>query len=238
MRRFLRNNGLSIVLLAFFVVCLAGQGVTGLREYNQDQEQHGQPPVTLAEYLGTGHFVESVFENWESEFLQMAAFVVFTIGLRQKGSPDSKKLSGKEEVDEDPREKRDDPSAPWPVRRGGFILKVYEHSLTIALTLLFVTSFALHAVGGAREYNQEQLEHGAETVTALAYIGTARFWFESFQNWQSEFLSVGVLVLLQIVLRQRGSPESKPVAAPHSQTGQSGGDEGDDAPKKRKRKAA
>ena len=244
MRRFFRNNGLSLVLLALFLVCLVGQSVTGMREYNEDQEQHQQPRVTLVEYLGTGHFVESVFENWESEFLQMAAFVVFTIGLRQKGSPESKKMSGKEEVDADPREKRDDPSAPWPVRRGGLVLKVYEHSLTIALMLLFIASLALHAAGGAREYNQDQLEHGAETITTLAYIGTARFWFESFQNWQSEFLSVGVLVLLQIFLRQRGSPESKPVAAPHGVTGQEGGedeggeDEGGGAPRKGKRKAA
>jgi hypothetical protein len=175
----------------------------------------------LSEYLRSGHFIESVFENWESEFLQMAAFVLLTAFLYQRGSPESRELEGNPDLDRDPRkDKRKD--SPWPVFRGGLVLTFYEHSLSISLFLLFAVSFFLHAAGGAREYNQDQLEHGAggNPLTTFDYLGTSRFWFESFQNWQSEFLSVGALIVLSIFLRERGSPESKPVAAPHSETGE------------------
>ena len=220
MRRILRENALSLVLGALFALALAGQAVTGLRTYNADQQAHGEPTVSLAGYLTSGHFAESVFENWESEFLQMALLVVLTAMLRQKGAAESKKLDGPEPVDADPRCARLTADRPWPVRRGGLALAIYEQSLSIALALLFVASLALHAAGGAREYSAEQLAHGEPAVSVLAYLGTARFWFESFQNWQSEFLAVAALMLLSIVLRQRGSPQSKPVAAPHAQTGQ------------------
>ena len=223
MRRFFRENGLSIAAFTLFLLCLIGQFVTGLDEYNSDQREHQQPTVSAADYVRSGHFMEVTFENWESEFLQMAAFVVLTVMLRQKGSPESKTLDEKEEVDEDPRdalksaEKR--ANAPWPVRRGGIVLKLYEHSLSLALALLFVLSFVVHAMGGARNYNEEQVIHGGETVSTLDYIGTTRFWFESFQNWQSEFLAVGALFVLTVWLRERGSPQSKPVAAPNDETG-------------------
>jgi hypothetical protein len=218
MRRILRNNGLSFVMFGLFFAFLAAQSVAGHRQYNQDQRERGEPVIDYAGYLGSGHFVEAVFENWESEFLQMGSFVLFTIFLRQKGSPESKKLEGKEPVDADPRGSRRR-KAPWPVRRGGLALAVYEHSLTIALFLLFFASLFLHAAGGASEYNSEQLAHGAQTVSFLGYMGTSRFWFESFQNWQSEYMSVGALVVLSIFLRQRGSPESKPVDHPYGETG-------------------
>ncbi len=221
MRRFFHENGLSIAAFSLFAVCLIGQFVTGLQEYNSEQREHQQPTVRAAEYVRSGHFLEVTFENWESEFLQMAAFVVLTAMLRQKGSPESKKLDGEEEVDEDPRDALRSPkrraNAPGPVRRGGFALKLYEHSLSIALMLLFLMSFAVHAVGGAENYNEEQATHGGEQLSTLAYVGTSRFWFESFQNWQSEFLAVGALFMLTIWLRERGSPQSKPVAASHSE---------------------
>jgi hypothetical protein len=223
MRRFLRDNGLSVVAFSVFTLCLVGQMLTGLVEHNDDRREHGQPTIGAADYVRSGHFVEATFENWESEFLQIAAFVVLTAMLRQKGSPESKKLVGEEEVDEDPRDALRSPQkrakAPWPVRRGGIVLKIYEHSLSLALLLLFATSFTLHAIGGASEYNEEQLAHGGAALSTLAYIGTARFWFESFQNWQSEFLAVGALFVLTVWLRERGSPQSKPVAMRHSKTG-------------------
>jgi hypothetical protein len=184
-----------------------------------DSRDHGDRPPAYGEYLTSGGFVEATFENWESEFLQMAAYVMFTVRLRQKGSAESKKLEGREEVDADPRLVRDRENAPWPVRRGGFVLTLYEHSLGIAFALLFLLSFVAHALGGAADYSKERLLHGGTPVSMLQYLGTSRFWFESFQNWQSEFLAVGSIVVLSIFLRQRGSPESKPVAAPHSQTG-------------------
>jgi hypothetical protein len=220
MRRILRENGLLIVMLTLFIFSVVGQSIMGFHEYNDDLAQHGQRMIGFVEYLGSGHFVEAIFENWESEFLQMGAYVILTAYLYQKGSPESKKLDEKEAVDSEPsKSRRRRKDAPWPVRRGGFVLKIYENSLSLALLLLFLISFALHAAGGARLYNREQSLHGSQTVSTLQYLGTSRFWFESFQNWQSEFLSVGMLVFLSIFLRQKGSPESKPVDSPHSKTG-------------------
>lgn len=221
MPRLLRENGLSIVWLGmFFVTLVFGQSVVGQREYNNDQKEHGQPQVGYVEYLGSAHFVEATMENWESEFLQMFLFVVLTAFLYQRGSAESKKLDEEEEVDRDPRDSKHKKDAPWPVRKGGAVLKLYENSLSLAFLLLFLGSFFLHAAGGAGEYNQDQAEHGSgERVSTLQYMTTSRFWFESLQNWQSEFLSVGMMVVLTIWLRQKGSPESKPVDAPHSQTG-------------------
>jgi hypothetical protein len=159
-------------------------------------------------------------ENWESEFLQMAAFVLLTTMLFQKGSAESKDPDKRESVDRDPRRVKPHADMPWPVRRGGVILRIYEHSLSIAMFLLFLISFLLHARGGALDFSEDQLAHGGSPVTTMEYMSTARFWFESFQNWQSEFLAVFAIVFLSIFLRQRASPESKPVSAPHAHTGE------------------
>jgi len=219
MGRWLRDNGLTLALLALFAFSIIGQGLAGLRVYNADQRDHGEQPVALAEYLRTGHFVEAVFENWESEFLQMGLYVLLTAFLYQRGSAESKDPDQHENVDDDPKEARGKPDAPGPVKAGGLALKLYANSLTIVLLLLFVISFTLHVAGGVSAYNAEQQAHGGETVSALGYLATSQLWFESFQNWQSEFLSIAAIVVLSIFLRQRGSPESKPVAAPHGETG-------------------
>ena len=222
LRRFCHANGLSIVFMGLFAVSLVGHALSGVREFNAEQKSHGRPAVSLGGYLRSGDFIESVFENWESEFLQMGAFVLLSAMLFQKGSPESKPMddeAGEHPTDEDPRTKRDDPDAPAPVHRGGLALTVYSHSLSLSLFLLFAISFVLHAVGGAKDWNLERSVHGESPVSLLSYLGTSRFWFESFQNWQSEFLSVGVLVLLSVVFREKGSSQSKPVAAPHKKTG-------------------
>jgi hypothetical protein len=219
MRKLLRENGLSLATCALFMMCICGQALTGRLAYNEEAAEHGRRALSLASYLVTGDFVEAVFENWESEFLQMAVFVLLTRVLRQKGSSESKQLSGPEDVDADPREKRNDPAAPWPVRRGGWVLVLYEHSLSLALFLLFVTSFALHAYGGMRADAEETLRHGGASRGLVAFLGSAKFWQQSFQNWQSEFMAVGVLVVLSIVLRERSSPQSKAVADPTWKTG-------------------
>ncbi|HKR60481.1 MAG TPA: DUF6766 family protein, partial [Pyrinomonadaceae bacterium] len=149
------------------------------------------------------------------------AFVVLTAFLYQKGSIESKDPDKEEEVDRDPRKSTKRRNVPWPVKKGGLILTLYEHSLSLAFLFLFLTAFVLHAVGGAAEYNQEQRQLGVnDRVSVVEYIGTSRFWFESLQNWQSEFLAVGSMVVLSIFLRQRWSAESKPVDAPHSETGE------------------
>jgi hypothetical protein len=219
MRRLFRENGLSIVLASAFVAFWLGQSVAGYREYNDEQRQHGRPEAAYRAYLGSSHFWEATTENWESEFFQIFFYVFLTAVLFQKGSAESKKLDEPEPVDRDPRAASARADAPWPVRRGGVALTIYEHSLSLAFLLLFLMAITLHAVSGAGDYNQEQAEHGQPPVSALQYAGTSRFWFESFQNWQSEFLSIALVVVLSIFLRQRGSPESKPVDSPHSETG-------------------
>ena len=219
MRRVLRENGLSIVLLSLFLVFWFGQSIAGHREHNSDQREHMQPEVAYWSYLQSDHFWEATAENWESEFFQMFGYVILTAMLYQKGSSESKDPDKTEPVDRDPRRnKRKD--APWPVRRGGLILKLYENSLSLAFLLFFLISILMHAVAGAGVYNDEQAAHGQpEHLSVLQYAGTSRFWFESLQNWQSEFLAIAAMVILSIHLRQRGSPESKPVDAPHEETG-------------------
>ena len=213
-----RNNGLSIVLFVLFATTLVGQSVAGHRFHNQEQRDHDQPEIGYVEYLRSPAFVEATAENWESEFLQMAFYVVLTVFLFQKGSSESKDPEGEESVDREPDPTKKD--APWPVKKGGLVLHIYKNSLSLALFGLFVVSFVAHAIGGAGVYNEEQREHGEpETVSALGYMRTSRFWFESLQNWQSEFLAVLTIVVLSIWLRQAGSPESKPVDAAHSETG-------------------
>ena len=221
MRGFLRENGLTLVVLALFLVFMVAQTLAGAAHLNEERRSHGEPPLALSAYLTSGHFLEATAENWESEFLQMAAYVLLTVGLYQRGSSESKDPGRNEPVDRDPRkltatERR---AAPLPVRRGGWLLRLYEHSLSLAFLLLFLTSFLLHAIGGVRAHNADQLSHGGELITLGEYLGSSQFWFESFQNWQSEFLALVAMVFLSIWLRQRGSPESKPVHAPHRQTG-------------------
>jgi hypothetical protein len=224
MQRFLKDNSLSIVTIGLFLLCLVGQIIAGHSTYNQEQTEHGEPIVGVLQYLQTGHFGESVFENWESEFLQMGLYVFLTAFLIQKGSAESKtpedELSGKkDEHDEDAARHKGDPEAPWPVRYGGLVGRVYENSLSLAFLFLFLIAFAGHAALGAAAFNADQITHGEEAMSIFGYMGSSRFWFESLQNWQSEFLAVASIVLLSIVLRQRGSPESKPVHAPLDQTG-------------------
>jgi hypothetical protein len=218
-RQWIKDHGLLLANVGLFVAFLAGMVISGAATYSEEQQTHGGQPVGILGYLGTGNFVEAVFENWESEFLQMAMYVVLTVFLFQKGSSESKPVGKPAPQDEDPREARKSVKTPWPVLRGGWVLKVYEHSLSGLLGLLFLASFTMHAVGGTAAYNEEQLSHGLPEVSTWEYIGSSQFWFESFQNWQSEFLAVAVLVGASVYLRERGSPESKPVAEPHYETG-------------------
>ena len=217
--KWVKSNSLCLVFFAIFLISLVGQAITGLKEYNQKmKEDHGRQ-VSFTQYLGTGHFIETTFENWESEFLQMALFVMLTIFLYQRGSSESKDPDGgEEEVDKEPNPRKKD--APWPVKQGGWVLAIYKNSLSIAFLLLFLLSFALHFYGSFKDYNLEQSLKGKHVETAMQYLGDSKFWFESFQNWQSEFLSVLAVVFLSIYLRQKGSPQSKPVDAPHLQTGE------------------
>lgn len=157
-----------------------------------------------------------LFENFESEFLQMALYVVLTVSLRQLGSAESKSLDKAEDVDREPKYS---PNAPWIVKKGGLFLKIYSHSLSIAFAILFLGSWLMHFYGSWKDQNAENLLKHQPLISLRNFLAEPRFWFETFQNWQSEFLSVLCIVFLSIYLRQKGSPESKPVDAPHMQTG-------------------
>lgn len=212
--KFIYENSLSLLMLFLTILSLLGQIFTGWYDYNSELKQMYLPELAFNKYLGSGHFLEATFENWESEFLQMGLFVLLTIMFRQKGSAESKKLYEKEEVDRKPKRTN---GAPWPVIAGGLWLILYKNSLSIAFLLLFLLSFLLHAYGGMEVYNIEKIASGEPTVTLLGYMASFRFWFESFQNWQSEFLSIFCIVLLSVFLRQKGSPESKPVDMAHNE---------------------
>src|SRR5688500_678368 len=209
--KWFRNNGLSLVFFFLFLIAIIGQAYTGLKEHNQEMQEEGGRVIGMSEYLTTGHFLQATFENWESEFLQMAMFAIFTIFLYQKGSSESKDPDKEEEVDREPDPNKKD--APWPVKKGGWVLSLYKHSLCYVLAFLFLVSFFAHWLGSLQDHNEEQLLKGHPTETALQYLSNSRFWFESFQNWQSEFLSIVAIVILSIFLREKGSSQSKPVDA-------------------------
>ncbi|WP_080779160.1 DUF6766 family protein [Chryseobacterium phocaeense] len=214
-KSFFYRNSLSIVLILLMLSCLIGQFFTGWKTENKELQENGVALLSLGEYIHSGHFIQATFENWESEFLQMMLYIVLTVSLRQKGSSESKSLEEKEDVDRDPKPH---PKAPWPVRKGGIWLAVYKHSLSLAFAVLFLASFGMHFYGSLKDYNEEQLSKNKAAVTAFQYASDSRFWFESFQNWQSEFLAVASIVILSIWLREKGSPESKPVDMAHDET--------------------
>lgn len=218
MKEYIKNNSLSITFFGLFIITLGAQVIFGHQEYNKDLIEEGANTLNFTEYLTSGHFIQSTFENWESEFLQMALFVFFTVFLKEKGSSESKSFDKDEPVDREPNPNRK--GAPWPVKKGGWILSIYKHSLTIALFLLFIFSFLAHFYGSLKDRNIQNKLKGEPIESVGDYIADSRFWFESFQNYQSEFLSVYAIIVLSIYLRQKGSPQSKPVDAPHNETGE------------------
>jgi hypothetical protein len=201
MKKFLRDNGLSLALTGFFFVFWIGQAVTGMRVFNEDAARHGKAPAELGEYLSSGHFWQATAENWESEFLQMGAYLLLTSFLYQRGSAESQ-----------------DPDSPDRESSAGYSW-FYRHGLLVAFGVLFLISFAVHACEGLEKFNDERAEHGVPAATVGQYLSDAEFWFESLQNWQSEFLAVLSIVVLTIFLRQQHSPESKKLAAADSETG-------------------
>jgi hypothetical protein len=217
MKKIFRNNSLSITFFILFLLTLVGQAITGLKQHNEEMREMGGQEIVMSQYLTSGHFLQATFENWESEFLQMALFLILSMFLYQKGSSESKDPDKEEEVDREPNPRKK--HVPWPVKKGGIILTIYKHSLCYALTFLFVVSFFFHWYGSLKDFNEEQRLKGKATESASEYLNNSRFWFESFQNWESEFLSIFAIVVLSIFLREQGSPQSKPVDAPHSETG-------------------
>ncbi|WP_324750688.1 DUF6766 family protein [Sphingomonas sp. LY54] len=216
--RVLRDNGLTIALMLLFLASILGHWVMGWYVENEDLARHGREAITLFAYATDDEFLSTVFENWESEFLQMSAYVMLTAILIQRGSSESK------DPDSPPRDANlaaqgQRPDAPAALRAGALARWLYARSLGIVLFAMFVASFVMHWRYSALAAAEEARRHGEPAMSVMEYLGDPQLWFESFQNWQSEFLSTAVLVVLSIYLRQRESPESKPVAAPHSHTG-------------------
>jgi uncharacterized protein DUF6766 len=224
MRRFLFENGLSLFFGALFLGTIGGQSLAGQRAFNEEQQAHGGSTVSWLDYVFSSAFGEAVMENWQSEFLQFTTFILATIWLVQKGSNESKAL---EDVGLESDQKQKvggyaPENAPLWAKVGGWRTIVFENSLLLVMTAIFVGSWLAQSLTSRRIFNDEQREHDEPTVSWSAYVARPDFWEKTLQNWQSEFLAVGVMVIFTVYLRQRGSPESKPVGAPHSETATSG----------------
>jgi hypothetical protein len=222
--RFVRHNGLSLFFLAIFLLALGGQAIAGHADYNNDQLAHGGYTLSFGRYIVSSSFGQAVMENWQSEYLQFFLFTFATVWFVQKGSPESKKL-GKGGTESDEEQKvgahATEDSPKW-ARARGFRGWLYSNSLLIVMGTIFLGSWFAHSVTGWSAYNAEQIEHDQEPLSWIEYVGSADFWQTTLQNWQSEFLAVGSMAVLAIYLRQRGSPESKPVGAAHGATGVEG----------------
>jgi uncharacterized protein DUF6766 len=219
--RSLRNHGLALFFAAIFLVTLVGQAFTGQDDFNHAQVAHQQDPVSLGRYVTSSDFWVDVLENWQSEYLQFTLFILATVWLVQRGSPESKPLhEGGTESDEAQRVgKHADERSPRWARAGGLRTRLYSNSLLIVMGAIWVASWLGQSVTGRVAYNAEQLDHQEAPVSWARYVTTSDFWNRTLQNWQSEFLAVGSMAVLAIYLRQRGSPESKPVGAAHDATG-------------------
>ena len=224
MKRLWRNNGLFLFFGLIFLAALIGQAFTGWALFNENQLADQLPEISLGSYLTSSQFAVDVAENWQSEYLQFLLFIWATVWLTQKGSPESKKVDeAGMESDEKQKvgEHADDDSPRW-ARLRGFRLAVYSRSLVLVMGLIFGLSWLAQSIAGRAAYNEEQLTQLQDPVSWLGYVASSEFWNRTLQNWQSEFLAVASMVVLSIFLRQRGSPESKPVGSPHEATGVEG----------------
>lgn len=224
MRRLIRDNALALCFLALFLLCLAGQSLAGAAAFNEEQAANGGSPVTWAEYVTSSAFGVDVAENWQSEYLQFFLYILITVWLIQRGSPESKK-AGEEGLESDAEQKvgrHARPDSPAWAAAAGWRQTVFSHSLGFAMGLLFLLSWLAQSITGLAAYNNEQLAQLEEPIGWSAYVVSADFWNRTLQNWQSEFLAVASMVLLAIFLRERGSPQSKKVGEPHSATASSG----------------
>ena len=221
---FLRANALGLAFGGAFLLTLGGQALSGAADHNAQRIADGLEPVSLGEYVASSSFGVDVMENWQSEYLQFFLYIFATVWLVQRGSSESKK-PGREgtESDEEQRIGRHatEDSPEW-ARTGGWRTALFSRSLGLLMGALFLLTWAASSVAGWAAFNSEQLGQRQDAVSYLGYLGEAEFWNRSFQNWQSEMLAVGSMAVFSVYLRQRGSPESKPVGVAHAQTGQTG----------------
>ena len=224
MKRFVRDNGLSLGFGLLFLTALVVQAFVGHADYNNEQIAHHGTPISLGRYITSSSFGSDVMENWQSEYLQFSLFILGTIWLLQRGSPESKEM-GKAGLESDREQKvgpHASPRSPLWARVGGVRTFLYSNSLLLVMGAIWVGTWVAQAVTGHVAYDARQLEHHEPTVSLMGYLGTADFWNRTLQNWQSEFLAVGSMAILSVYLRQRGSPESKPVGSTHEATGVEG----------------
>jgi len=224
MTRFVKQNGLTLGFGLIFLLALVGQAVSGVAEFNHQQVVQGGDPVSLLQYVTSSDFAVDVSENWQSEYLQFFLLVLGTVWLAQKGSPESKKL-GKAGVESDQEQRvgrHAQADSPLWARVGGLRTAVYTNSLGLLMGGIFVLSWLVQSVAGQAAYNAQRLAQREDAVSWLGYATSADFWNRTLQNWQSEFLAVASMAAFSVYLRQRGSPESKPVGAPHEATGVEG----------------
>jgi hypothetical protein len=224
MRTFVRHNGLSIVFLGLFLGALVLQAVAGHADFNEGQDQHGDAHISFFRYVTSSDFATAVMENWQSEYLQFTLFILLTVWLVQRGSPESKALDKAglgSDADQRVGEHAGEQSPRW-ARLSGARRRIYENSLLLVMVAIWLASWFAQSVTGVTEYNAERLDHQETTVSWAEYLTRPDFWEKTLQNWQSEFLAVGSMAILAVYLRQRGSPESKPVGAPHHSTGVQG----------------
>jgi hypothetical protein len=224
MKTALRNNGLSLFFGLIFLLALLGQGLTGHALFNEEQVSAGLEEISLGQYLTSSNFAVDVSENWQSEYLQFLLYIIATIWLVQKGSPESKELNktGLESDQEQIVGEHSNARSPAWARTRGWRLTVFSNSLGATMGLIFVLSWLVQSITGNSSYNEEQLRNFQQPAEWAEYVISAEFWNRTLQNWQSEFLAVGSMVVLSIYLRQRGSPESKPVGSAHDDTGATG----------------
>jgi Domain of unknown function (DUF6766) len=224
MRRFLRDNSLTIVFLVLFLAALTGQAFAGHAAFNEDQVSHGDAEISIARYVVSSEFGNAVMENWQSEYLQFTLMVLFTVWLVQRGSPESKELdkAGRESDQQQKVGAHAQRNSPVWAKVGGIRRTLYENSLLLVMGTIWLGTWFAQSVTGLTVYNSERLDHQMDGVGWVHYLGTGEFWETTLQNWQSEFLAVGSMAILSVYLRQRGSPESKPVGAPHAATGAQG----------------
>jgi hypothetical protein len=220
----LRNHSLSLFFLTIFFAALTGQAIAGHAEFNNEAIAHGSETLSFWSYLVSPDFGQAVMENWQSEYLQFTLFIFATVWFVQKGSPESKQLhkAGRESDEDQKVGEHAEPGSPKWARARGFKLWLYSNSLALVMLAIWLGSWLAHSLTGWRAYNEQAVDHDEPTLGWVQYLGSADFWETTLQNWQSEFLAVGSMAVLAIYLRQRGSPESKPVGAPHEATGVEG----------------
>ena len=221
MKKFVTTSSLSLCFALLFVLSLVGQALAGHAELNEEQLGDGLAALSLGGYLVSPHFAVDVTENWQSEFLQFMLYILATVWLVQRGSPESKELGNPgEETDEEQRlGAHATPESPAWARAGGWRTAVYSRSLVLVMGSIFLGCWAVQAVAGWAVYNEQRIHRLQDPTGFLGYLTSPEFWSRSLQNWQSEFLAVGAMAVLSIYLRQRGSSQSKPVGTSHEATG-------------------